>query len=55
MRAYVDESGQKADPGLYVLAGVIVQLEQADEVGTVLRSGLRHKPRRFIRSLAGRC
>ena len=47
MRAYVDESGRNAAPGLYVLAGVVVATDQADEVRAVLRSGLRHKRHRF--------
>jgi len=47
VRAYIDESGRNAAPGLYVLAGVVVLADQEDEVRAVLRSGLRHKRRRF--------
>jgi len=47
MRAYVDESARNAEPGLYVLAGVVVDRDQADDVRAVLRSGLRHQRRRF--------
>jgi len=47
MRAYVDESGRTAAPGLYVLAAVVVLTGQEDEVRAVLRSGLRHRRQRF--------
>ena len=47
MKAYIDESGRNAAPGLYVLAGVVVRADQRDEVRAVLRSGLRHKRHRF--------
>ncbi len=34
-------------PGLYVLAGVVVRPEQAEQVRDVLRSKLRHQRRPF--------
>lgn len=47
MRAYVDESVREAAPGLYVLASVAVPGDQADDVRSALRSGLRHRRPRF--------
>lgn len=47
VRAYVDESARVAAPGLYVLAAVGVLEDQVQEVVAVLRSGLRHRRRRF--------
>jgi hypothetical protein len=43
----VDESGRTAEPGLYVLAAVVVHAEQAEDVREVLRSGRRHQHRPF--------
>lgn len=47
MRAYIDESGRVATPGLYVLAAVVVRVEQAESVREVLRAQVRHPGRPF--------
>ena len=47
MRAYIDESGRVATPGLYVLAAVVVRVEQAESVHEVLRAQVRHPGRPF--------
>lgn len=47
MRAYIDESMRVADPGLYVLASVVVPDAAADEVREDLRAGLRRRRPRF--------
>jgi hypothetical protein len=47
MRAYIDESVRVADPGLYVLASVVVPSEGAEDVRHALRDALRPRRRRF--------
>lgn len=47
MRAYIDESGRVAEPGLYVLAAVVVRPDHADDVRATLRAGVRHASRPF--------
>ena len=47
VRAYIDESGRAAEPGLYVLAAVVVHPDEAEDVRETLRAGVRHPGRPF--------